>query len=337
MVEVKVLQPDDEGKASTKHPHKSVARRPARRSAAADFILSPSFQCAAQLTVGMLVVCLFTFVKEMQFIQSCLAATLYIVCSVLVSQDNHVGTKLLGCAMVCGSMLWGATLAGCAQPPAPAPAPAPDAPPAPAPATLPGAEAAAAAAEEAEQEVQDAETAVELLLEADGEDMDDAAFLALMDRATQPMPPGPPPGAGPPKGGKGGAPGGGPPRVLPSPPIGALRPLLARARMCLGAASLEPPFLLAAPIAPPAWGRLIGCAEELLSRVAALECIISNPTQIAGDASLQCYFSVDMVPHFRRAYAHVATTCASLSEAIVAGGKGSGQTPRAVGVLCCTL
>ncbi|KXZ41415.1 hypothetical protein GPECTOR_482g420 [Gonium pectorale] len=66
-----------------------------------------------QLTLGTVIVCLFVFVRPMRFVQSCLAATLYVVASLLVSQDNHVGTKLLGCAMLCGSVLWGAVLAGC--------------------------------------------------------------------------------------------------------------------------------------------------------------------------------------------------------------------------------
>jgi hypothetical protein len=38
--------------------------------------------------------------------------------------------------------------------------------------------------------------------------------------------------------------------------------------------------------------------------------------QIMADASLTCYFEVDIVPYFRRAYGQVAATCATLSDAI---------------------
>ncbi|KXZ50620.1 hypothetical protein GPECTOR_15g303 [Gonium pectorale] len=88
-------------------------RAPSLASQASAFIISPLFQCAMQLTLGTIIICLFVFVRPMRFVQSCLAATLYVVASLLVSQDNHVGTKLLGCAMLCGSVLWGAVLAGC--------------------------------------------------------------------------------------------------------------------------------------------------------------------------------------------------------------------------------
>eukprot|EP00198_Chlamydomonas_reinhardtii_P010260 XP_001699597.1 predicted protein [Chlamydomonas reinhardtii] len=105
-------------------------------------------------------------------------------------------------------------------------------------------------------------------------------------------------------------------------PVAALRPLLARARMCIGAASLEPPLFLAAPINPPAWGRVVGAAEELLTRVAALEGLVM------ADASLTCYFEVDIVPYFRRVHAHVAATCATLADAIRHRARGGDQAAR---------
>ncbi len=41
------------------------------------------------------------------------AAAQYVVCSILISQDMHVGTKFMACATMAGAMLWGGVLAGC--------------------------------------------------------------------------------------------------------------------------------------------------------------------------------------------------------------------------------
>lgn len=49
----------------------------------------------------------------MSFFQSCLATTFFIVSSVLVSQDNHVGTKLLGGVILIGGLGLGVVLGGC--------------------------------------------------------------------------------------------------------------------------------------------------------------------------------------------------------------------------------
>ncbi|KAG2487709.1 hypothetical protein HYH03_013708 [Edaphochlamys debaryana] len=446
------------------------------------FVLSPAFQCAVQLALGMLIVCLFVFVNSMRFVQSCFSSTLFVVCSVLVSQDNHVGTRLLGSAMVCGSVTWGAVLGGCAlsfasivphgpghsafisllsaailavliinrmgtQPPflwvlgmvsclsyglvvlnglwqpdrgliwrqavgtmlqgmvvgagtsavmalvvlptlaadelrakvaeavrgvgkatsryssimfrpdkgfcrkpghsAPRPA---QAQPAGLASEDPNTDPDPDSDPDLDESTDDKEVDVELLLE-EAEEMSAEAFLEFLDKVTQPPPPPPPPQAGP--GGPGAAPPPPPPygplvpwqpppaegEEAPEPPIGfvgppvsALRPLLARARMCIGTASLEPPLLLAAPICPPAWARVVAAAEQLLTRVSALEAVASSPCyQIAADASLQCYFGVDLVTPLRRAYAQVATTCATLADAILARGRGREAPARVRG------
>ncbi|KAG2487722.1 hypothetical protein HYH03_013721 [Edaphochlamys debaryana] len=448
------------------------------------FVLSPAFQCAVQLALGMLIVCLFVFVSSMRFIQSCMASTLFIVCSVLVSQDNHLGTRLLGSAMVCGSVTWGAVLGGCAlsfasivphgpghsaficllsaailavltvnrmgtQPPflwvlgmvsclsygltvlaglwqpdrgliwrqavgtmlqgmvvgagtsavmalvvlptlaadelrakvaeavrgvgkatsryssimfrpedaskafcrmpgygAPRPA---QAQPAGLASEDPNADPDPDSTPDPDEHIDDEEVDIEVLLE-EAEEMSAEAFLEFLDKVTQPPAPPPPPQAGP--GGPGAAPLPPPPygplvpwqpppaegEEAPEPPIGfvgppvsALRPLLGRARMCIGTASLEPPLLLASPISPPAWARMVAAADELLTRVAALECLASSSYQIAADASLQCYFGVDLVPPLRRAYAQVATTCATLADTILARGKGGEAAMRVRG------
>ncbi|KAG2431911.1 hypothetical protein HXX76_009402 [Chlamydomonas incerta] len=486
------------------------------------FLLSPLFQCAVQLTVGMFIVCLFTFVNKMRFLQSCLAATLYVVASVLVSQDGHVGTKLLGCAMVCGSVLWGSTLAGCvlsfalvvgepgtsghtaflcclsaallavlvvnrmgANPPflwvlgmvsclsfglativgqfvpdrgllwrnvvghlqlamavgvgtaaavgvAVLPTLAADEMRARVAEAVRGAGAAAARYASAAFKPEDPSLAfcrrpsydgtggkaqpqapqpaaaallppdddkagdggaagdrdrdgdasshtfstsasgdveAEVALE-DNNDLNDDDYLQLLRQLTMPPPHQPP--RPPSRKGTGGGPSGdsvraksadikgaaqedesaqaggeggkAPPTPTPKPllmpapaavgaggpPVAALRPLLARARMCIGTAALEPPLFLASPINPPAWGRVVGAAEELLTRVAALEGVVGEACtlQIMADASLTCYFEVDIVPYFRRAYGQVAATCATLADAITHRARGGEVAAR---------
>ncbi|KAG2431908.1 hypothetical protein HXX76_009399 [Chlamydomonas incerta] len=512
------------------------------------FLLSRQFQCAVQLTVGMFVICLFTFVSKMRFLLSCLSATLYVVCSVLVSQDGHVGAKLLGCAMVCAAVLWGSTLAGCAlslalvvgepgtsghtaflcclsaallavlvvnrmganppflwvigmvsclsygittilgQPvkdraalwrevvghfqlamavgagtaaavgvavlrtlaademrarvaeavrgtgaaiaryasaafkPDAEPSPAVCSPPAcgvnggdgkdsngkppqPRPsaaklsaddATADGhdvTDAAAAAAaiaanaaaatvaagggtpDTSNQTLGSAVAAgtagvveVEILMSGVGTEFNDDDYLQLLRHMTAPAPPLPREGTGSAHDTAGSKHGsrkgdsesaqaaaagdgsatstralaaeaeavriacaddgsGGEPQL-----VAALRPLLARARMCIGTAALEPPLFLASPINPPAWGRVVGAAEELLARVAALEGVVGDGCglQIMADASLTCYFEVDIVPYFRRAYGQVAATCATLADAITHRARGGEAAARAV-------
>ncbi|KAG2427956.1 hypothetical protein HXX76_011943 [Chlamydomonas incerta] len=109
--------------------------------------------------------------------------------------------------------------------------------------------------------------------------------------------------------------------LLSSPPVAALRPLLARARACIINASCEPPWLLEAPFVPADWARVIAAADELLTRVAALECIVHSRegSRIVHDAALVHYFTVDIVPHFRAALSRVATSCVALSVAVEPG------------------
>ncbi|KXZ50624.1 hypothetical protein GPECTOR_15g307 [Gonium pectorale] len=136
----------------------------------------------------------------------------------------------------------------------PAGKPAPQAAALPALAAEAGAGACAAPEEGSSEAVVDGEGAAELLLE-DGETLTDEEFLRMITEssAPAPLPAGVRPGAPPPE-----------PSARPSPavraallpggppPVAALRPLLARARMCLGPAGLEPPFLQGAAFSPPA-------------------------------------------------------------------------------------
>ncbi len=66
-----------------------------------------------QLAVGQFGVSLFPLVPRMRFSQDCLAATLYLVCSLLISQSNNMGDKILGCASLIGPAWLGAIFGGC--------------------------------------------------------------------------------------------------------------------------------------------------------------------------------------------------------------------------------
>lgn len=57
---------------------------------------------------------LFALVPRMRFSQACLAATLYLVCSLLISQSNTLGDRFLGCVGLIGPAWLGAISAGCA-------------------------------------------------------------------------------------------------------------------------------------------------------------------------------------------------------------------------------
>ena len=50
----------------------------------------------------------------MRFPQDCLAATLYVVASLLISQSNNIGDKFLGAVSVIGPSWAGAVAAGIA-------------------------------------------------------------------------------------------------------------------------------------------------------------------------------------------------------------------------------
>lgn len=62
-----------------------------------------------------------------------------------------------------------------------------------------------------------------------------------------------------------------------------LRPALARAKALLEPAALEPLCLQRArarPFDPHAWGGLLGCLSGLVTRVAALECVLEEQVQV---------------------------------------------------------
>ncbi|KAJ9519924.1 hypothetical protein QJQ45_014650, partial [Haematococcus lacustris] len=86
--------------------------RPKKRDAVRAWMLSVDFQSAAQLVGGVFLVALFSLVPQMKYNLSCISMTLYIVMSLLVASDCHVGTKLGGSCLVAGSGAVGAVFAG---------------------------------------------------------------------------------------------------------------------------------------------------------------------------------------------------------------------------------
>ncbi len=66
-----------------------------------------------QLAVGQFGVSLFPLVPRMRFSQDCLAATLYLVCSLLISQSNNMGDRFIGCVLLIGPASLAAVIGGC--------------------------------------------------------------------------------------------------------------------------------------------------------------------------------------------------------------------------------
>ncbi|KAK9819619.1 hypothetical protein WJX72_000333 [[Myrmecia] bisecta] len=77
------------------------------------FLLSTPFQTGAQLASGELLLSFFFWHSSIRFKANCLASTLYLVGSLLLAQNNLLGSKTLACAFVVGSTWLAALLAGC--------------------------------------------------------------------------------------------------------------------------------------------------------------------------------------------------------------------------------
>lgn len=60
----------------------------------------------------LLPVLLFTPCRPMSFFNACLAMTLFLVMSVMVPQDSHLGSKTLASCLVVGAAVTGAVVAG---------------------------------------------------------------------------------------------------------------------------------------------------------------------------------------------------------------------------------
>eukprot|EP00884_Botryococcus_braunii_P020113 jgi/Botrbrau1/6786/Bobra.0057s0022.1 len=86
--------------------------RPKRRHRIKKFVASSSFQGGLQLAVGMFSISLFSLVQVMQYRNSCLIATLFLVGSMLMVQSNHVGDKVTAATSLVGPVLIGSLTAG---------------------------------------------------------------------------------------------------------------------------------------------------------------------------------------------------------------------------------
>eukprot|EP00877_Chromochloris_zofingiensis_P010507 jgi/Chrzof1/570/Cz01g20240.t1 len=77
------------------------------------YLLSANIQLGLQLAAGVFVVALFTFVRPMNIPLACLAATLFFVVMVMMSIDNHIGTRIFAACCLVGPVWLGAIIAGC--------------------------------------------------------------------------------------------------------------------------------------------------------------------------------------------------------------------------------
>ncbi|KXZ41642.1 hypothetical protein GPECTOR_345g92 [Gonium pectorale] len=73
---------------------------------------SSEIPCAVQLLVGVLITSLFVVIRPLSFPLACLAPVLYASWVVLLSADNHLGSRLQGGAAAAAAMAWGAVLGG---------------------------------------------------------------------------------------------------------------------------------------------------------------------------------------------------------------------------------
>ena len=76
------------------------------------FLLSKHFQAGVQLAAGELVVSLFFWRSELRYSSQCLLSTLYLLCSLLIPPDNHIGSKWVTSVLLVGSAWLACLLAG---------------------------------------------------------------------------------------------------------------------------------------------------------------------------------------------------------------------------------
>ena len=81
-------------------------RRPSKSQQAADlarwFLLSPYFKFGFQLMVGIWPISLIIFIRAINWPRVCLAATLYVVNMLMISQDATRGGRLVGAVVLLG-------------------------------------------------------------------------------------------------------------------------------------------------------------------------------------------------------------------------------------------
>eukprot|EP00884_Botryococcus_braunii_P006763 jgi/Botrbrau1/16088/Bobra.7_2s0057.1 len=92
--------------------NRSRPPRPSWRLGLKKFLASTYFQGGFQLAVGIFSVSLLSLVQGMQYTNSCLASTVFLVGSVLMVQSNHVGDKIMAAACLIGPMIVGSITAG---------------------------------------------------------------------------------------------------------------------------------------------------------------------------------------------------------------------------------
>ena len=73
---------------------------------------SGAWQAGVQLAAGVLPLSIFFWVAKLRWKGNCLMATLYVVTSLLVAQDNHMGSKLVAAALLLGCTWVASLMAG---------------------------------------------------------------------------------------------------------------------------------------------------------------------------------------------------------------------------------
>ena len=93
----------------------SVQVNPNRNSSGkllCSFFLGKHFQAGLQLAAGELLLSMFFWRSELRYTNQCLCSTLYLLCSLLIPMDSHMGSKLVSSALLVGSASLASVLAG---------------------------------------------------------------------------------------------------------------------------------------------------------------------------------------------------------------------------------
>ncbi|KAK9862353.1 hypothetical protein WJX84_000490, partial [Apatococcus fuscideae] len=101
-----------------------------------------------------------------------------------------------------------------------------------------------------------------------------------------------------------------------SPDITGLRPQLQRARMLLGDAGFEPPWLSWQQVPLDKWKVVLDKLDRLVIQVAALESVLEGPEPLLSEKDVEEALGHSIIPIFRLIYAQLAGSLAALAKAV---------------------
>ena len=83
-------------------------------------------------------------------------------------------------------------------------------------------------------------------------------------------------------------------------------------------AAFEPAWVQKAPLAPPAWGKVLQSLEVLVTQVSGWEALLEEKQRLAAllDTGLGPPFRAEVRPQLARLSGHVAAQCARLADAV---------------------